>query len=177
MLRWKIVVGLVAACAAALPASAATPTTLYHALLMTRFAPTELPSGFRLPNLTRAKPSPTAVAHHVVGEVKVTTNGPDADDEIFYEVFPTATEARADLPRRLPAPYRVLGTVAGYQHSALIIGSRKGGYGITAAVVQEHNVIVTSTNDWTQSSKHGNLPAALALLRSPVRHLARVRAR
>jgi hypothetical protein len=175
MLRRTILLSLVGVALAALPSLAAgpAPAQLFHRLLTTKFAPSELPSGFRLPYLTRAKPSSTATGHHVLGEVSVSTNGPDADDLIFYEVFPTTADAHADLPTSVPAPDRVLGPVPGYRQSALIVGSRPG-YGVTAVVVQEQNVVVTVTNDWVKNLQHGNLPAALALLRAATKHLVRV---
>lgn len=176
------VVGLALAVGAAL----ASPTRLYTALLTTSYPNSQLPSGFFSAKVSLYTPTSRAKSHHVVGDVQVAVDGPDVADAIFYFVFPTPADARADFNGAEGSGVHVVGKVPGYKiPSRWVTGSITGKNafgktvtnGITGMYVREGSVLVTSFTASSESTDSGNVPAALALLKSGIRHLQRVEAR
>jgi hypothetical protein len=170
--------------------AAASPQRLYTSLLITPFPDPQLPSGFDTARVTLLKPKPSgnAMRHHVVGEVAVDMNGPDPDDGIFYVVFPTARDARADLSRAVLSRghFSVVGKVPGYSLPSIwLVGSLKlknvaGGTdtdGATVMALVKGNVLVLSFTDSGTNLESGNTPAALELLKAALHHLALVQAK
>jgi hypothetical protein len=181
-----LVAVLTAAVTAASSAAPATPQKLYTRLLTSSYPDSQLPDGFSSAKVGLMQPSDRARKYHVVGEVEVGVDGPDVGDAIVYYVFPAAADARGDLAHpSLSGDFRVIGKVPGYSvPSVMAAGSVTGNNafgkkvtnGITGLFVLRGNVIVgavTASGDHTDS---GNVPAALALLRSALKHLQAVTA-
>jgi hypothetical protein len=136
-----------------------------------------------------SSPSSAARGHHVVGEVQVAVGGPDLLDEIFYAVFASPRDARADMgsPTIVSGAHaRVVGKVPGYRLPSVwttgsVTGKNAFGKtvtnGVTGMVVQEGSVLVAAATASGDSSESGNVPATLALLKSGIRHLQRIEAR
>lgn len=170
----------------ALTASAAlSPQRLYTKLVTSAYPDSQLPSGFFSAKVSIGDPSDNAKKYHVTGEVDVAVDGPDPDDGIIYEVFPSAADARGLLAHPKTSGHtKVVGKVPGYSRSVWMIGSVTGKNalgktitnGITLMAVAKGNVLVEAFTDSADNEKSGNTPAALALLRSALRHLAKVSA-
>jgi hypothetical protein len=165
----------------------ASPSHLYTALLTTAYPDSQLPSGFFSAKVSLQNPGSTGRSHHVVGEVAVAINGDDPEDAILYGVFPNGHDARADLANAKPSgnAHRV-GNVPGYRlPSSWLTGSITGKNafgktvtnGLTGMIVVEGSVLVMSVTGSADSTDSGNVPAALALLKSGIRHLQRIEAR
>lgn len=164
-------------------ASATTPKRLYRALLTTAYPGSQLPIGFFSTKVSPSAASKQARTYHVVGEVQVAVNGPDPADEIFYYVFPNATDARGDLahtklvenlhltPVRMPS----YPTLPSHMYAGSITGQNGFGtkvtYGFTVAFVAKGNLIVGAFTDSADNTESGNVPAALDLLKAALRHL------
>lgn len=88
----------VAAAALASP----SPQRLYTKLVTTAYPDSQLSSGFFSAKVSIGSPSDNAKKYHVVGEIDVAVDGPDPDDGIIYEVFPTAADARGLLAHPKP---------------------------------------------------------------------------
>jgi hypothetical protein len=186
--RWARTVCVVAGTAVAAVAASsafASPSGLYTALLTTSYRDSELSSDFSAAKVSLLKPTNHAKSHHVVGEVEVDLNGPDPGDAILYAVFPSAHDARADLAQKPVNGGHLVGKVPGYKiPSALYAGTVSGKNafgqsvknGVTAAGVVKGSVLVAALTSSADNPDSGNVPAALALLRSGLRHLSRVEA-
>jgi hypothetical protein len=187
--RWAAAVCVIAATVASAVAAGSAfglPQGLYTALLTTSYRDSELPSGFFTAKVSLSKPQSPAKSHHVVGEVEVDVNGPDPTDAILYAVFPSGHDATADLVFAKPKDGgRLIGKVPAYKiPSALFAGTLSGKNafgqsvknGITAAAVVKGSVLVAAITTSSDNPDSGNVPAALALLRSGLRHLSRVEA-
>jgi hypothetical protein len=167
-------------------AQARTPQQLYTRLLSTAFADSELPSGFFSAKVSLTNPSSAAKKRHVVGEVEVDIDGPDAADAIVFYVFPNKADALDDLNNpQSPSGTKehVMGRVPGYgANSQWIVGSVTGNNafgkkvtnGITGLFALKRNVLVGAVTLSADNPDSGNMPGALALLRSALKHLAKV---
>ncbi len=185
MRRLLVIAALVAGVFAA--TASASPKSLYTALLTTAYPDSQLPSGFSSAKVSLEQPSSKAKGHHVVGEVGVAVDGPDPDDAIFYAVFPNPSDARADLSgAKPPGSVHVQGKVPGYKLPSIwftgsITGKNAFGKtvtnGITVLAVADGSVLVGVVTDSADTIDSGNVPAALALLKSARRHLHAVQAR
>jgi hypothetical protein len=163
------------------PGATASPQALYIALVTTAYPDSQLPSGSSSAKVSVFTPSGRARKYHVVGDVYVTISGPDPDDGILYLVFANRANAARDFSGATPnGKGHKVGKVPGYSiPSAWFTGSipRKNAvgksvtYGITAMTVQDGSVVVAATTDSSGSMESGNVPAALALLKSALRHL------
>jgi hypothetical protein len=186
MMTRSLKVALVVAVMVLLAGTAsASPKTLYEALAKA-YPDSQLPAGFSSAKVTRAGVSPTAHRHHAVGEVGVAVKGPDPGDFIFYVIFSTPAEAGIDLAdARLGGREHRIGKVPGYKlPSSWYTGSdtrqnaqgRKVTHGLTGMFVADGSVLVAVVTDSTHKGS-GNVPAALALLKSALGHLHRVEAK
>jgi hypothetical protein len=160
-----------------------SPQRLYTKLVTTAYPDSQLPSGFFSAKVSIGSPSDNAKNYHVVGDVEVAVDGPDPNDGIIYEVFPTAADARGLLAHPKQDKHtRVVGKVPGYSRSVWMTGSITGKNafgntitnGFTLVAVAQGNVLVEAFSDSADNENSGNTPAALALLKSALRHLARV---
>lgn len=167
-------------------AALASPMHLYTALLTTSYPDSQLPTGFSTAKVSVAKPD-KAKKHHVVGEVEVDINGPDVYDLVIYAVFPNPADARADLVDAKPSPnaHRV-GAVPGFRlpsvwDSGSVTGTNSFGKtvtdGLTGMFVVDGSVIIGAVTTSADNETSGNVPAALALLKSGIRHLQRIESR
>jgi hypothetical protein len=158
-------------------------------LLATPFPHSQLPQGFSSPRVSLAKPSMDAQLNHIVGEVQVNVVGlGHAPDAIVYEVFPMAVDARAQLshPDLSGGHVRVVGKVPGYSLPCLWLVSsitNKNAFGKTVTYsatileVARGNVMTVALANSPSHQKSGDTPAALALLKSALHHLAVVQAK
>jgi hypothetical protein len=179
-------IALATSTAFAVAASASlSPHSLYTKLVTTAYPDSQLPSGFFSAKVSVGDPSSNAKKYHVTGEVDVAIDGPDPDDGIIYEVFPSPADARGLLAHPKTSGHtKVVGKVPGYSRSVWMIGSVTGKNalgktitdGITVMAVAKGNVLVEAFTDSADNQSSGNTPAALALLRSALRHLAKVSA-
>jgi hypothetical protein len=161
--------------------------SLYTALLTTAYPDAQLPSGFSSAKVSLSTPSKQGQKYHVVGEISVAVDGPDPNDGIFYYVFPNVTDAMGDLTNAKPKGnlHIMPGGVPTYpaKSSCMYAGSVTGQNvlgknvtdGLTAAFVVKGNMIVGSLNTSADNTDSGNVPAALELLKSALRHLAAVK--
>jgi hypothetical protein len=184
--RMVVVATSLALVLAAGAAAAISPHAVYEHLLTTSFPDSQLPSGFSNARVGISTPGKPARSHHVVGEVEVDVDGPDVQDGIFYEVFPTRADARADLVDAKPKGHThfVPGGVPGYSRatSAMFAGSITGKNafgqtvtdGITGVAVVKGNLLLGAVDLSGDNPDSGNIPAALHLLKAALRHLARV---
>jgi hypothetical protein len=177
-----LILAALAVCVAAAGATAApSPHKLYTRLLTTPFPDSQLPQGFTSARVGSIRPNSQALKYHVVGEVAVMVTGPDAADGIIFEVFPTPADARDDLAHpALKGDEHLLGRVPGYSLPGdMIAGSISGNTasgkpvtsGITYVSVAQGNVLVNGASVSADNTDSGNAPAALALLRSALKHL------
>jgi hypothetical protein len=164
--------------------AAASPKTLYAALAKA-YPDSELPAGFSAAKVTRATISVTALRHRAVGEVAVAVKGPDPGDFVFYVIFPKHADALADLAdARLGGQEHRVGKVPGYKlPSSWYAGTytqttkgKKVTHGLTGMFVVDGSVLVVVVTDSVKKGS-GNVPAALALLKSSLTHLHRVEAK
>lgn len=177
-------VALAATCMFATTASASlSPQRLYTKLVTTAYPDSQLPKGFFSAKVSMGSPSDNAKKYHVVGEVEVAVDGPDPDDGVIYEVFPNAADARGLLAHpKLDGHVKLVGKVPGYSRSVWMTGSITGKNalgktitnGVTLLAVAKGNVLVEAFTDSADNENSGNTPAALALLKSALRHLAKV---
>ncbi len=181
-LKLALVVGLMAFLAAT---AAASPKTL-NAALAKAYPDSQLPAGFSSAKITRVGISPVAVKHHAVGEVGVAVKGPDPGDFVFYVIFSKQADARGDLAdARLGGSDHRIGKVPGYKlPSSWYAGTytRKNAqgktvtHGLTGMFVADGSVLVVVVTDSVKKGS-GDVPAALALLKSALAHLHRVEAK
>lgn len=175
---------LATTCSVAAVASASlSPQRLYTKLVTTAYPDSQLSSGFFSAKVSIGSPSDNAKKYHVVGEVDVAVDGPDPDDGIIYEVVPTAADARGLLAHPKPDKHtKVIGKVPGYSRSVWMTGSITGKNalgktitnGVTLVAVAQGDVLVEAFTDSADNENSGNTRAALALLKSALRHLAKV---
>jgi len=182
-LKLALVVGLMAFLAAT---ASASPKTLLAALAKA-YPTSQLPRGFSAARVSRGIASLAALNHHAFGEIAITIKGPDPSDFIFYVVFGKQVDARADLAdARLGGHSHLVGKVPGYTKSLSrwFTGSetrqnaqkKNVTRGLTGMFVVDGTVLVAVVTD----SKHkgsGNVPGALALLKSALGHLHAVEAK
>lgn len=166
-----------------------SPKAVFTALLTTAYPDSQLPHGFSSAKVGLSQPSSNAKNYHVVGEVEVAVDGPDPDDGLSYYVFPDAASAQGDLTHPRPSSgekIHNMGRVPGYsQPSTWVVGSITGKNafgktvtnGVTALAVREGNVLIAVYNDSSDNPDSGNMPAALALLKSAIKHLHAVQAK
>jgi len=188
--RWRL--SLLAALAVALlsalvasSAIAATPRTLYTALLTTAYPDSQLPSGFSSAKISLQTPGKNATHYHAVGEVAVEVLGPDPNDGIGYVVFANNADALGDLNhptlstsgakiRIVPGGVPGL-KLPGHMWTGALTGTNGLGKkitdGLTLVAVVDHGVLVDAYTDSASNTESGNIPAAIALLRSAIRHL------
>ncbi|HET8894030.1 MAG TPA: hypothetical protein VFM96_08040 [Gaiellaceae bacterium] len=148
-----------------------TPTDLLTKLLKTPIKPSELPTGFSKPKISRQTLGRNGIKYHAVGEVAVLVQGPDAEDAFAWEAFKTHANAIGDLDHpQLSLTTKVVDTVPRYKDSLLLTGRLSGRIIYDAATVVD-NVLIQGVT----VSAHGNKAGAIALLRAAVKHFARVR--
>jgi hypothetical protein len=180
-----LILAALAICVATAGATAApSPQKLYTRLLTTPFPDSQLPQGFTSAKVGYVRPNSQALKYHIVGEVAVMVTGPDAVDGIIFEIFPTAADARSDLANpALKGDEHLIGRVPGYALPGdMIAGSVSGNNasgkpvtnGITYVSVAQANVLVAGVSVSADNTESGNVPAALALLRSALKHLQMV---
>lgn len=165
--------------------AAISPTKLYAALLTKSYPDSQLPNGFLSAKVGISSPSKAAKKLHVVGEVEVDVDGPDPDDGLLYVIFPKVSEAKADLARKPTGGHMHLipGGVPGIKlPSQLWAGSITGKNafgktvtdGATAVDVRKGNVVLGAITDSSDNKNSGNIPGAIALVKSGLHHLSAV---
>ncbi len=155
---------------------AATPQRTLSELLNVPFRPSELPAefGFTSARTGVIDVSANGKRYHVVGRVAAAVAGPDPEDAIAWDVFPTHAAALADLHHpALPRDTHIVGIVAGVRDSQVLEGSLDG-RGLTDAVAVVGNVLVQAVTASSTSSVHGNRFGTLALLHAGIAHLRRL---
>jgi hypothetical protein len=169
------------------PAGTASSRQIYLALLRTPVTPSSLPAGFRGDGPPRpGDPNDNDRAHHVIGEVDIPLRGPDAADQIEMIVFPTATDASADIAGGLhqnPADHVVTSTQPGpgftvpariYNVHVFVPGSKAGTKAFSHCVATVGNVLVVGSAGRGGNQSSGNPVNACALTHVAIRHLAAV---
>jgi hypothetical protein len=171
--------------------AAITPKKLYMALLTRPYPDSQLPNRFSSARVGITAAIKATQSHQVVGEVGVVVDGPDPNDSIDYGVFASARDARADIRNAAPSGsgirlHIVPGGVPGFTHlpghiwTGFVTGENALGhtvtYGATIVVVAKTNVLIVASTTSAHKTRTGNLRAALALLRSGLRHLSRIEA-
>ena len=168
-------------------AAAAIPTAnLYAALLTTTYPKAQLPGGFTSAKVSRLTPNKQGHRDHVVGEVQVAVDGPDATDGIFFVVYPSASAAKGDLARanvsgtlhlaasQVPTYPTLPGRVYNGRIAGPTVMGGKVTDGFTLVIVAERNVLVEAFTASADRTDSGNEPAALLLLKSALHHLANI---
>lgn len=191
-MRAAIVTGALLVAAGALAtlalAAAPSPSKLYQSLLITPYPDSQLPSSFSSAKVSLQNPSSTARHYHVVGEVNVAVDGPDPDDGIGFDVYPTRADAIADLAHPafvagekihvIPGGVPGFTKLPGHMYAGSITGKNAFGKtitdGVTVVAVVQGSVLVEAFTDSSDSTDSGNIPAAIALLHSALKHLAKV---
>lgn len=181
------IVAAVCVVAAATAAPTISPAKLYQALLTKPYPDSQLPSNFTSAKVGLTNPSKSGIRYHAVGEVAVAVDGPDPDDGIGFNVFPNRSDALGDLNHPTFSGQKVHivpGGVPGYANlpGHMWIGSITGKNafgktitnGVTLVAVVKNNVLVQAYTDSADNTDSGNIPAALALIRSGLRHLSAV---
>lgn len=155
---------------------AASPQRMLSQLLNAPFLPSELPAefGFTSARTGVIDVSANGKRYHVVGRVAAAVAGPDPEDAIAWDVFPSHAAALADMHHpALPRDTHIVGTVAGVRDSQVLEGSLDG-RGLTDAVAVVGNVLVQAVTASGTSPVHGNRFGTLALLRAAIAHLHRL---
>jgi hypothetical protein len=173
--------------AAATAAPAISPAKLYQALLTRPYPDSQLPSGFTSAKVGLSTPSKTGLRYHAVGEVTVAVDGPDPDDGLGFNVFPNHSDALGDLNHPtftgqkvhiVPGGVPGYANLPGHMWTGSITGKNAFGKtitnGVTLVAVVRNNVLVQAATDSADNADSGNIPAALALIRSGLRHLSSV---
>jgi hypothetical protein len=173
---------------AATAAAALSPTRLYQALLTKPYPDSQLPSGDTSAKVGLATASKSGLRYHVVGEVTVAVDGPDPDDGVGFDVFPNKSDALGDLNHPTLSGQEKLhiipGGVPGYPKlpghmwTGSITGKNALGKtitdGVTLVGVVRNDVLIDAFTDSADNTDSGNIPAALALIRSGLKHLSAV---
>jgi hypothetical protein len=162
-------------------AHAATPRTLYQALLTTSLSPSKpVAQTFFADTVEAAEPSKNSKRHHAVGEVTITLNNGDA--LVRYVVFPRVADALAAwrTAAKLPGQRDSLPLSGFPKPSAIINGSFADQghlYGYTNAAFVSLGVLVEGETISTTSKVSGDVSGAIRLLRWARAHLAAIRAK
>jgi len=179
---------LVAGASASSASLQRTPQSLYSALLTKPFPDSQLPSGFSSARVTMLTPSSGARRYHPVGEVAVAVDGPDPDDGFSYGIFTKHSDALSELNhptfssseklRIVPGGVPGFPKLPGHMWTGSVTGKNVLGKtitnGLTIVAVVQGNVIVDAFTGSADNMESGNVPAAIALLRSALKHLAKV---
>lgn len=188
MRRSALVLAGIVALVFVVTGAAMTPKQLYGKLLTTRYSST--PKGYYSAKVGASSLDKRMKRHHAVGDVQVTL---DSDAAVFFTVFPTRadgvayikdtnfdTSGDAKLVRwtnmgRAPG-YK---NVPSYWRSLTIEGENAFGKkvrnGVTSMGVVAGNVVVSGVTISTDNEESGDVPATILLLRSGMKHLAKVR--
>ena len=166
--------------------AAASPEKLYTGLLTMAYPNSQLPSGFFSAKVGLIQPSKTGRHYHEVGSVTVTVDGPDPDDGSGFNVFPNHKDALGDLNHPnmssshgkihiVPGGVPGVGNLPSHMWAGHITGKNAFGKtvtdGVTLVAVVTKNVIVQAYTDSADNTNSGNIPGAIALLKSGLRHL------
>jgi hypothetical protein len=173
----------IAASAVLAAASVASPTSLYTALLTTRFAP--LPAGYYSAKVGTDKLNDLDKKHHAVGRVLVTI---DSDSGVEYAVFHSWQDARDRLKEKAQpqsgGKINFTGKVPGFRiQTAWVNGSITGknafgktvtnGLTLMCARVDITEVCAVTTS--VDNEQSGDVPGTIKLLRAGLAHLNAVR--
>ena len=168
------------------PSAGGAAKALYTKLLRTPYAKSELPAGFTSATISRTATSKNSTKYHATGLVGVQYfGGPDVADVVIYYVFPTAADAHGDLthPNTSSGDSHPAGKVPGISEPSLLVngsitGKNSAGKtvtnGVTGAAAQSGTAIVAAATVSDAKTTSGNLPEAVALLKSALAHLAAV---
>src|SRR5689334_1144839 len=168
---------LVAAVAATAAAGGVDPAALARALAKSPINAADLPAGLVTPRVLRIPLSDNSKRHHAAGTIDVVF-GEAAS--IVYDVFPTRADAVADYraaeghpgdttataPASFPKPSKIVS-------GTIVLPSGKAG--ISGVEFVAGNVVVLVATTSATSTRHGDVPKAIALARYALRHLAAVR--
>lgn len=150
---------------------------LYSRLLTTRFAASELPTGFSAPQPGPGTPSDSERKFKATSAVDVAVRGPDDIDLLYYTFFPSDADAKAyfqDQNGSSSTKPSGFDSPAGCNTGSASPPSGQK-IGITRCVVQLGSVIVTAVSGVRgDAPTHGNDRAAIALAKSGVAHLKTV---
>jgi len=181
-----MVLGISIVASATMAATAvASPTSLYTALLTTKFG--ALPAGHYSAKVGTDTLDDRDTKHHAIGRVLVTI---DSDSGVEYSVFPTWQDARDRFNEKPKAPsggkITVVGKVPGFRiQSVWINGSITGKNvfgktvtnGATLMCARSDIVIVCADTTSTDNEQSGDVPGTIKLLRAGLAHLNAVRAK
>ncbi len=166
------------ALAALAVAAGPTPAQLLHRIAVSPWPTAQLPAGVTISQAGALPLSAQGKKWHAVGEVGFILKGPDAFDEIVYEVFPNAADARGDLthPHLNPGD-RKGGSVAGVPNSLTITttATQNGKKtGVTVLAAARGNVIVQAITTSGTSTAEGDTALATKLLKAGIAHLSKL---
>jgi hypothetical protein len=158
-----------------------SPQATYDALLKAAFKSGELPSGFTSPDVQKYESS-YAKGFNVLGTVLVETNGPDADNAIFYYVFNNGDDAKTFYTDGTTS--RSEGTTAFFAPSGFnqpagcerLNGTSSGtAFGLTRCYVLVGNVVVMGTSYVEGANLQGGKDAnAITITHAGITHLQSV---
>jgi hypothetical protein len=154
-----------------------TPQQVLKALVATKVGSSALPHGYRSPRVTSYQVTVTAKKHHAVGGAEILADG--GNEAIIYIVFASGADAKADFshanlagkstsaaPRTFPTPSIVVNTSASGTSNGKIVT-----IGITDVAFVQGNVVVQAATTSMASTRHGDVPGAVALAQFASKHL------
>jgi len=172
--------GAVALVAAPLAGAARSPLALVKALATAGVTASQLPHGYRSPDVERYPITAGDKKHHAVGGVSISTNG--GAGVVIYIVFSTPSAAQADFahgnfgsatpkqaPNTVPKPNVEIDT-----STSGTVGGRKVTFGITDIAFVHQNVLVQAATSSGTSTKHGDVAGAVGLAGFALAHLKSV---
>lgn len=185
------------------PAPVPAATQLYNALLTAKYPASQLPkdsypnplAGYSHPNGTYSiELFKEARKAHEVGAVQLNVAASDPFDAVVYNIYASRSDAAAamasgQLPSWFLHQHLLKGGVPGYSNrpNRFWLGSeRTAGHavpsppvaldGVAEPMVVSRNVLVSAIALSGDNTNRGDVPMALALLRSALRHLHAVEA-
>jgi hypothetical protein len=159
-------------------AAAPTPAQLLQKIAVSPWPVADLPAHVTIKQIGSIPISTQGKKYHAAGEIGFILKGPDPNDEIVFEVFPTAADAVGDIRHpHLNAGDVTHGRVPGVPDSLrLTTSATQNGakVGISIAAAVHGNVIVQAVTTSKTSAKHGNDAMVRALLKAGLAHLKKL---
>jgi hypothetical protein len=158
-------------------AGAKTPQAVYKALLNTPVKASQLPHGYKNPQVGDSPLTATAKSHNAVGSVQIFADG--GNEAVLYIIFATAADARLDwanahypkgsgsaAPSSIPKPSVLINTST----TGTVNGKSKT-FGLTDVASLRGNVIVQGVTTSGTNAKHGDVAGSVALAQFAIAHL------
>jgi hypothetical protein len=159
-------------------AAAPTPAKLLQQIATEPWPKADLPAHVTIGRVGAVPVSAQGRKYHAIGEILFILKGPNPNDELVFEVFPSARDANGDIQHpHLNPNDRKHGQALGVPNSLLVTtsGMQNGKrIGITIVAAVRGNVIVQAVTSSTTKAKQGDTAEAIALMKAALAHLKKL---